>query len=412
MTKMGKITHLGRLLALVMFCALTVALASCRTEEEGTNTAADIPVNAELASTNSPPLKTVETRDYTLGPEDAFVNIIMYGDFQCLRCARYARDLEILRQRYPTDVRLIWRHLPDTQSNDKAALALQAAEAAAAQGRFWDMYALLFANQAEWISLTPEAFQEQLRTYANFIGLDGERFTREIAEERYAGLVTEYQEQANELGIVGIPILLINGEPLNDRDDLFGLEGAIQLALLAKRHFAQPPAFTLEEGVDYQAEIETAEGVITLDLFEDHAPQTVNNFIFLAEQGWYDNITFFLVIPAFYAQAGDPSETGRGYPGYRIPDEHQNGLIFDRPGLVAMSHPRGETNSAGSQFFITLNALPNREAEWDGQFTIFGEVVSGFELVQALKARNAGDPLRFPNPPPGDVIIEVHILRK
>lgn len=364
--------------------------------------------NGVASTPDATSLEGVEVRDYILGSDDAFVTIIMYGDFQCTRCARYARDLEILRAEFPDQVRLIWRQLPDVQSNDKAALAFQASEAAAAQGRFWDMHAILFTTQTEWLNLTPEEFRARLTDYAQTANLDVTQFNEQIDDGRYLPLLEEYQAHADELGIVGIPTLLINGEPLNDRDDLFGLEGAIRLALLSQRHFPAAPAMTIDTSRDYYAVIDTEKGEIRIDLFEKEAPVTVNNFVFLVEQGWYDNTTFFRVLADFYAQAGDPSETGRGHPGYQIALE-ANSFIFDRPGLVAMAHPPGEPDSAGSQFLITLDTLPEHEAEWDGHYTIFGVVIEGLDLVQGLTPRDTGDPLRFPNPPAGDRIIRIQI---
>jgi len=99
---------------------------------------------------------------YALGPENASLTVVMYGDFQCELCARYARDLEVLRNRYPDRVRLIWRHLPDTRAYDKSALALQASEAAAAQNKFWEMHDQLFTHQSEWLAQTPDLFRVTL----------------------------------------------------------------------------------------------------------------------------------------------------------------------------------------------------------------------------------------------------------
>jgi cyclophilin family peptidyl-prolyl cis-trans isomerase len=131
----------------------------------------------------------------------------------------------------------------------------------------------------------------------------------------------------------------------------------------------------------------------------------VNNFVFLARSGWYDDITFHYVLPGYLAQTGDPSNTGRGSPGYTIRDEHDNGLLFDREGLVAMAHPYGIPNSAGCEFFITMIASD----EWNGQYTIFGEVVEGMDIVQSLTPRSTNDALNFPNPQPGDRVITVRI---
>ena len=364
---------------------------------------------AEESGLRNPITDTIEPRDYRLGNESAPVTIVVYGDFECGRCAQYAQNLEILRQEFGDEVQIIWRHLPDTQSHANASLALQAAEAAAAQGQFWDMHAMLYINQDQWLDLSESDFRIQLSQYAEFIGLDVTSFDTALTDGRYAVLVDEYQEQATNLGIVGIPTLIINGKPLNDRDDLFGLRGAIRLELLSLENYDNAPEVTLQEGVDYWAVILTERGAIEIDLLEDQAPTAVNNFIFLVEEGWYNGETFFLVIPEFYAQTGDPSETGRGHAGYFIAGEHANGLIFDQAGMVAFSHPQGELEKNSSQFFITTSALENHEAEWDGQFTIFGRVSSGLNVVENLTARNPGDPLRFPNPPDGDLIINIKI---
>lgn len=388
----------------VLLLLLIGLLVACGGGDEGTPAAQDSAPTATFA-----PLP-IEPRDYTLGPDDAPVIVVMYGDFQCQLCARYARDLESIRADYADDVQLVWRHFPDVAAHDKSALALQAAEAAAAQNRFWEMQAVLYTTQAEWGALSPEAFRLKLNEYAASVGLDLSAFDAALDDGRYAPLVEQYQQQAAELGIVGVPTLVINGELLSDRDDRFGLEGAIRLALLGQHHFSDSPPFTIDLTANYQAVIETERGDIRIDLLEKVAPVTVNNFVFLAEAGWYDDMTFFLVIPDFYAQTGDPSDTGRGNAGYFIPNESTNDVVaFDRPGLVAMSYPPGQPDNASSQFFITTAELPNRQAEWDGQYTIFGEVIEGLDVVRSLMERNPGDPERFPNPEPGDRVETVRI---
>ncbi len=401
-----------KLATLILLGVLMMVLSACGGDEVKSTEPPppELSVNqagAEESGLRNPITDAVETRDYRLGNEAAPVTVVMYGDFECSRCAQYAQSLEILRQEFGADVQIIWRHLPDTQSHAKAGLALQAAEAAAAQGQFWDMHAMLYINQDEWLDLPDEEFRATLSQYAEFIGLDVEAFDAALNEGKYAGLVDEYRQQADDLGIVGIPTLIINGKPLNDRDDLFGLRGAIQLELLALRGYESAPEMTLQESVDYWAIILTEKGSVEVDLLESQAPTAVNNFIFLVNEGWYNGETFFLVIPDFYAQTGDPSETGRGSAGYFIPGEHANGLVFDQPGMVALSHPQGELEKNSSQFFITTAALENHEAEWDGQYTIFGQVASGLNVVENLTARNPGDPLRFPNPPEGDLIINI-----
>ncbi len=111
------------------------------------------------------------------------------------------------------------------------------------------------------------------------------------------------------------------------------------------------PEQVLESGVDYRAIFCTQAGPVYVDLFEDYAPQTVNNFVFLAQNGYYNNTTFHRVIEDFMAQGGDPTGTGSGGPGYQFGDETPGFLVFDRPGLLAMANAGPGTN--GSQFFLT-----------------------------------------------------------
>jgi cyclophilin family peptidyl-prolyl cis-trans isomerase/protein-disulfide isomerase len=345
---------------------------------------------------------------HALGPTDAALTIVMYGDFQCVLCVRYAHDLEVLRSRYPDDVRLVWRHLPDQRAHDKAALALQASEAAAAQGQFWPMHDQLFTHQSDWINLPPDAFRPLLSDYAALIRLDVAQFDAALDAGTYAPLIDAALADAAQLEIMGTPILLYNGVPFTGRDDLFGLDEGVRLALLRKRQFAAPPAQTIDPTRTYRATLVTERGEIVIELYPAAAPVAVNNFVFLARSGWYDAVTFHYVVPGYLAQTGDPSDTGRGLPGYTLPDEHANGLAFDRAGRVAMSHPSGVPDSAGSIFFITLGPL-EPAAEWNGQYTIFGQVIAGMEVVQALTPRNANDPVNFPDPPPGDRLITVTI---
>jgi len=300
-------------------------------------------------------------------------------------------------------VRLIWRHLPDTRRHDKAAITLQASEAAAAQGQFWTMHDQLFAHQSEWASLDPVNFRALLSEYAATVGLDVTRFNVEVDGGQYAPMVDAALRDAAALEIVGAPQLLIDGIPYSGRDDLFGLDEAVRLGLLEQRQFTAPPEMFIDTAQNYRATLATDKGSIVINLFDDQAPITVNNFIFLARNGWYDNVTFYYVIPDFAAETGDPSDTGRGSPGYTIPYE-PGGFSLDRAGLVAMSHPPGLTDNAGSDFFITLAPLETTET-----YTIFGEVVEGLDVVQSLTPRNANDPVNFPDPPPGDRVITVTI---
>ena len=138
----------------------------------------------------------------------------------------------------------------------------------------------------------------------------------------------------------------------------------------------------LQDGVDYWAVLCTEAGPIYADLYETESPLTVNNFVFLAQRGFYNNTSFHRVLPGFMAQGGDPTGTGSGGPGYAFADETSNGLVFDSIGLLAMANAGADTN--GSQFFITY-----AQTSWlDGAHTIFGKVVQGIDVAELLTPRD------------------------
>jgi peptidylprolyl isomerase len=168
--------------------------------------------------------------------------------------------------------------------------------------------------------------------------------------------------------------------------------------------WSSPPAMSIDTSKQYTAHIQTVKGAIDVQLLPKDAPQTVNSFVFLARQHYFDGVTFHRVLPGFMAQGGDPTGTGSGGPGYTFANETSSGLTFDQAGLVAMANT-GQPNSNGSQFFITYAAQPSL----NGGYTIFGRVISGMEAVQALTPR---DPSTNPNAAPGDKITTITIDEK
>ncbi|HOU41726.1 MAG TPA: peptidylprolyl isomerase, partial [Promineifilum sp.] len=142
-------------------------------------------------------------------------------------------------------------------------------------------------------------------------------------------------------------------------------------------------------------------GQMRLRLFDDEAPTTVNNFVYLANQGFYDGTTFHRVLENFMAQGGDPSGTGSGGPGYTFQDETDNGLTFDRRGLLAMANSGPDTN--GSQFFITFAPATHL----DGLHTIFGELTEGDDVLSGITLRDPDTATA-----PGDVIEEITIFEQ
>lgn len=153
----------------------------------------------------------------------------------------------------------------------------------------------------------------------------------------------------------------------------------------SKKYTSAPP-MTIDSAKNYVANIETDVGTIRLELYADRAPYTVNNFVFLANEGYYDGVIFHRVIENFMAQAGDPTGTGTGGPGYTFKDEFHPELRHDMPGVLSMANAGPNTN--GSQFFITHVPTP-----WlDDKHSVFGKVESGMDVVLAIPPRDPNQP--------------------
>jgi len=155
------------------------------------------------------------------------------------------------------------------------------------------------------------------------------------------------------------------------------------------KQWNKPPEFVLDLKKKYSAKLSTDKGDIVLDLFADRVPTTVNNFVFLAGEGFYDDTIFHRVIPGFMAQGGDPTGTGRGGPGYRFPDEFNPSLKHDKPGVLSMANAGPGTN--GSQFFITYAPTPHL----NNKHSVFGQVISGMDVLTAIPER---DPMQINSP--------------
>ncbi|MHC1772710.1 MAG: peptidylprolyl isomerase [Flexilinea sp.] len=148
------------------------------------------------------------------------------------------------------------------------------------------------------------------------------------------------------------------------------------------KNWSQKPEFSLDLSKKYTALFETDSGNFEVLLFADKVPMTVNNFVFLATEGFYDNTVFHRVIPDFMVQGGDPTGTGTGGPGYKFKDEFEKSLKHSKPGILSMANSGPNTN--GSQFFITHVPTP-----WlDGKHAVFGEVISGMDIVNKIPLRD------------------------
>lgn len=165
------------------------------------------------------------------------------------------------------------------------------------------------------------------------------------------------------------------------------------------KQYAAAPEMIIDSSKQYLATVKMAKGgEFVIQLYADKAPVTVNNFVFLSLDGYFNGVTFHRVLEGFMAQTGDPTGTGFGGPGYQFDNEFSD-LAFDKEGVVAMANAGRNTN--GSQFFITFNAVPLKSTD----YTIFGQVVSGMDVVKSITLR---DPQRNPDYT-GDVIESITI---
>jgi len=166
---------------------------------------------------------------------------------------------------------------------------------------------------------------------------------------------------------------------------------------MSKRYSA-PPAMVIDPQKRYTATFKTEKGDFVVELYADKVPRTVNNFVFLARDKFYDGVTFHRVIRDFMAQGGDPTGTGTGGPGYKFADEFHPSLKHNGPGILSMANAGPNTN--GSQFFITHRATPHL----DNKHSVFGKVVKGMDVVLSIPDRDPGQAAQ-----PGVKIISIEI---
>lgn len=311
-------------------------------------------------------------------------------------------------------VQFVFRHLPLDSIHDKASLASQAAEAAGLQGKFWEMHDVLMdsTNWSVWTALAATDFPNWLKENAGKVdGLDVDQFMKDLTSQKIVDAVELSYNSATQIGLSGTPSIYIfmDGDLYFTPDDGIApyyqtLDAIFQNYVLEQeKAYSQCPAMTIDVNKTYTATVKTTKGEFVMELYPKSAPLTVNSFIFLAKDGWFENVPFHRVIADFVAQTGDPTGTGIGGPGYHIKDEIDPNLLYDKEGVVGMANSGANTN--GSQFFITLAAQPNL----DGRYTIFARVVSGMDVVRSITQRDPSAQTELPEP---DRILSVTITEK
>lgn len=344
----------------------------------------------EAAAYPAATCKSFDTRiassDWVQGNPDAPITMIEYSDFQCPYCANLDPVLKQLVAEYPQDVRWVFRYFP-LPGHSYSLMTARAAEAAGRQGKFWEYQEALFAHQSDWAALDSEGVDSYIQSLAVDLDLDPDQFAQDRNSEEITSVVQTAQNKAYSENISYTPFLLINGMQVQV-SDLGSLE--VMVDSLKANNFSPNgcPPTVLQSGKAYQATIQTAHGNIQIELYPDQAPLSVNSFVYLSQQNWFKNQSFFHLIrddstnTLNFAILGNEANLG----WYELTPELSD-LKFDRPGVV------GLLNSG--QVFISLNASP----ALNGSYTIIGQVTDGLDVVQSMSA-------------PGEVIENITITEQ
>jgi peptidylprolyl isomerase len=210
------------------------------------------------------------------------------------------------------------------------------------------------------------------------------------------------QEKVIRIGAIVVGVVLVIAVAWGFLSSRKPAAGTVDAPAVTSKQYDAPPPMTIDASKQYFATVKMANGgEFVIQLYPDKAPITVNSFVFLAREGFYTGVTFHRVLEGFMAQAGDPTGTGSGGPGYEFVNEDSD-LTFDKAGVVAMANAGPDTN--GSQFFITFGSTPNL----NGSYTIFGQVTEGMDVVNGITRR---DPTQNPTFP-GDAIESITITEK
>ena len=371
-----------------MVCTLVGPLFSELTEEQ----------KAQLAI-----FPEVSGEDWTKGPEDAILTVIEYTDFFCPYCQMAFDELETLVEKYPDEVRIVYRPLPLDSLHPTAPLAAYAAESAGMQGKFWEMYSAIFSSQSELAALSADDLTAWLLETAEELDLDVDQFSADVESDEVTLKINAAKLAMFDVGVSSTPTVLVNGRPVGNFTAAY-LSNFIEVMKAEQDMLTECPPFVIDVDKEYTAIIETEHGDLVLELYPEAAPMAVNSFVYLAREGFYDGVTFHRVYHDFMAQTGDPTGTGWSGAGYQFREEISPELTYDEPYMVGVARGQVEGTS-GSQFFITYVPYPSL----NGGYTIFARLVEGTEVLEQITERDADNNSEAPE---GDKILSIEIIEK
>ena len=187
---------------------------------------------------------------------------------------------------------------------------MQAAEAAGAQGKFWEMHDLLFDQQSTWSTKSVDDFKTWVTDQAVGMGLDKAQFSADMTSAAAAAKSQAAWDNGVAIGLPGTPFILFNGRPYQGPLNYSNVSAIVQMILLEKRQFTSCPPMTIDQSKQYFATLKTEKGDIVIQLYADKAPLAVNSFVFLANQGWFNGITFHRVLPGRSREKPHPARPG------------------------------------------------------------------------------------------------------
>jgi protein-disulfide isomerase/cyclophilin family peptidyl-prolyl cis-trans isomerase len=344
---------------------------------------ADPPVAEPVTATTQTQCKVYQSEvieaDWVRGNPDAPITIIEYSDFQCPYCAQFTKVLEQLMQQYPDDVKVVFRHYPLT-FHPYAAITAQAAEAAGAQGKFWEFHDILFQNQDSWSSLDEQGVQSYLTDTAASLGLDMNQYNSDMANQTLNAKIKSQTDFGTAEGVTGTPFVVVNGLQWQGVD-LTNMQQLIETLKLQPRVFSECPPTLLDQSKSYTAVIQTRTGEVKIKLTNQASPIATNAFAYMSKLGWYKNQSFYKLIKddttnqLKFLLGGN--QINQGWFTF-TPDV--SALKFDHKGMVGMINP--------SQFFIAMDAAP----DLDGNYSVLGEVTQGLDLLEAMQTD--GEPIQ------------------
>ena len=347
------------------------------TSEENPCVAFNLIDEVILSSVNNNVAPVTET-DLAYGPQDAKYTFITYSNFTCSYCALLEPILEELQAMYPEDVRVVFRYVTNS---DVSILAAKAAEAANIQGKFSEMKDVLFDNQATWYYFSDDEFRTWLDEQATSFDMDVEQFNADLDSEEIDNLITSNRANVDKVGIVGTPTLFVNNRSYTQSRSLSLFAIMISVMENSDSELGSCPTIDTNLTGDLQAVISTDKGDIVVDLYEDEAPYAVAYFKYLAENGWYDNNQIFISTDE-YVISGDPTNTSYGGPGFVFYSEVSENQTLDEEGLLVSFNRLGTGYNSGL-FMLTKSAV----ADFSGEFTIFGKVTEGMDILQNMTER-------------------------